>query len=380
LSSPGGPIAGAGDFEVVLEGVSKRFGPTVAVDDVFLSVRRGEFFSLQGPSGCGKSTTLRMISGFERPTSGSIRIRGRVVNDVPPHRRDTNLVFQQLALFPHLNVFDNIAFGPRVKRIARHDIRKRVLEMLEMVGLTGYQERRMAQLSGGQQQRVAIARALINEPAVLLLDEPLGALDLKLRVQMQRELKALQHRVGTTFIYVTHDQGEALTMSDRMAVMNLGRVEQVGSGPDIYLRPSNTFVASFIGETNVLKGLAEGQDGDLVTVRVGGHRLTVRSRQPLIEGQQVTISVRPERLELSAVNGDAPDGAWRSHIVEVSFLGNTIRYVVEVGEGQKLKVDRLAGTEAMLSQGQEAIVRWDPDAAVLVTDATQHAAVAGGAG
>jgi spermidine/putrescine ABC transporter ATP-binding subunit len=355
----------------VLEHVSKRFGSTLAVDDVVLSIRRGEFFSLLGPSGCGKSTTLRMISGFERPTSGSIRIRGRVVNDVPPHRRDTNLVFQQLALFPHLNVFDNIAFGPRIKGTPRTNIRKRVLQMLEMVGLTGYAERRMAQLSGGQQQRVAIARALINEPTVLLLDEPLGALDLKLRVQMQRELKALQHRVGTTFVYVTHDQGEALTMSDRMAVMNLGRVEQVGSGPDLYLRPNTTFVASFIGETNFLKGWAEGQDGDMVSLRVGEQRLKVRSRHPVQKGQQLTMSVRPERLEISAIEGnETPEGSWRSRLTEVSFLGNTIRYELVVGDGQKLKVDRLAGTEAMLRQGQEAIIHWDPDAAILVTDNT----------
>jgi len=353
----------------------------VAVDDVVLSIHRGEFFSLLGPSGCGKSTTLRMISGFERPTSGNIRIRGRIVNDVPPHRRDTNLVFQQLALFPHLNVFDNIAFGPRVKRIARSDIRRHVLEMLELVGLRGYGERRMAQLSGGQQQRVAIARALINEPTVLLLDEPLGALDLKLRVQMQRELKALQHRVGTTFVYVTHDQGEALTMSDRMAVMNLGRVEQVGSGPDLYLRPNTTFVASFIGETNFLKGLAEGQDHDLVVVKVGDQRLTVHSRHPVQKGQQLTMSVRPERLEISAVDASgAPAGAWRSRLAEVSFLGNTIRYELEVGDGQRLKVDRLAGTETMLQQGQEAIIHWDPDAAILVSDNSPNVKAAEDAG
>jgi spermidine/putrescine transport system ATP-binding protein len=227
----------------------------------------------------------------------------------------------------------------------------------------------MAQLSGGQLQRVAIARALINEPTVLLLDEPLGALDLKLRVQMQRELKALQHRVGTTFVYVTHDQGEALTMSDRMAVMNLGRVEQVGSGPDLYLRPNTTFVASFIGETNFLKGLAEGQDRDLVVVKVGDQRLTVHSRHPVQKGQQLTMSVRPERLEISAVDASgAPAGAWRSRLAEVSFLGNTIRYELEVGDGQRLKVDRLAGTETMLQQGQEAIIHWDPDAAILVSD------------
>jgi spermidine/putrescine ABC transporter ATP-binding subunit len=368
---------GTGEFEVVLEQVSKLFGPTVAVDDISLSIRRGEFFSLLGPSGCGKSTTLRMISGFERPTAGQIKIGDQVVNDVPPHRRGTNMVFQQLALFPHLDVQDNIAFGLRIKRVARSEIRKRVAGMLELVGLAGYEKRWIAQLSGGQQQRVAIARALVNEPAVLLLDEPLGALDLKLRQQMQRELKAIQHRVGTTFIYVTHDQGEALAMSDRMAVMNLGRIEQVGSGPDLYLRPLTTFVASFIGETNLLAGRAEGQDGELVTVAVGEHRLLIRSRQPVAVGQEVTVSARPERLKLSsAEGGGTANGAWRSRLTEVSFLGNTIRYEVEVAGGQRLHVDRLAGSEATLQTGQEVLLHWDPDAAVLVGGRIEDAAVA----
>jgi spermidine/putrescine ABC transporter ATP-binding subunit len=372
------PEAGAGDFEVVLDHVSKRFGTTVAVDDVSLSIRQGEFFSLLGPSGCGKSTTLRMISGFERPTAGSIRIRGRVVNDVPPHRRDSNLVFQQLALFPHLDVFDNVSFGLRIKRSSRSEIRRKVAAMLELVGLTGFEKRRIAQLSGGQQQRVAIARALVNEPAVLLLDEPLGSLDLKLRIQMQRELKAIQHRVGTTFVYVTHDQGEALTMSDRMAVMNQGRVEQVGSGRDVYLRPRTSFVASFIGETNLLSAEAERQEGEFVTVRVGEHRMQVRSRQPVRGGQAVTISARPERLRLSAAdrNGQA-NGAWRSRLADASFLGNTIRYEVELPSGERLKVDRLAGAEPMLQQGQEVLLHWDHDAAVLVGGSIDDAVAAG---
>jgi spermidine/putrescine transport system ATP-binding protein len=371
------PEAGAGDFEVVLDHVSKRFGTTVAVDDVSLSIRQGEFFSLLGPSGCGKSTTLRMVSGFERPTEGSIRIRGRVVNDVPPHRRDSNLVFQQLALFPHLDVFDNISFGLRIKRASRSEVRRKVSAMLELVGLTGFERRRIAQLSGGQQQRVAIARALINEPAVLLLDEPLGSLDLKLRMQMQRELKAIQHRVGTTFVYVTHDQGEALTMSDRMAVMNQGRVEQVGSGRDVYLRPRTTFVASFIGETNLLSAEAEHQEGEIVTVRVGEHRMRVRSRQPIRGGQAVTISARPERLRLSAADrNEQANGAWRSRLADASFLGNTIRYEVELPSGERLKVDRLAGAEPMLQQGQEVLLHWDHDAAVLVGGSIDDAVAA----
>ena len=355
--------------EVVLEDVTKRFGATVAVDRASIAIRRGEFFSLLGPSGCGKSTTLRMISGFERPTSGTVSIRGRVVNDVSPHRRDTNLVFQQLALFPHLDVFDNVAFGPRMKRVARSTIRKRVAEMLELVGLGGFERRRIAQLSGGQQQRVAIARALINEPAVLLLDEPLGALDLKLRVQMQRELKAIQHRVGTTFVYVTHDQGEALTMSDRMAVMNAGRVEQIGSGPDLYLRPATTFVAGFIGETNLVRGRVVERDGASIVVDVHDQRVRVPARGAPAPGEEVTLSARPERLALSPADGDgARAGGWPARVADASFLGSTVRYEVVLPWNARLKVDRLAGRDAMLAPGQEVRVVWDASAAVLVGD------------
>jgi spermidine/putrescine transport system ATP-binding protein len=348
----------------VLEEVTKRFGATVAVDHVSLSIRRGEFFSLLGPSGCGKSTTLRIISGFERPTTGLVRIRGRVMNDVSPHRRDTNLVFQQLALFPHLDVFDNIAFGPRIKRMPRATIAKRVGAMLELVGLAGYERRRIAQLSGGQQQRVAIARALINEPAVLLLDEPLGALDLKLRVQMQRELKAIQHRVGTTFVYVTHDQGEALVVSDRMAVMNNGRVEQIGSGQDLYLRPATTFVASFLGETNLLRGRVLGCEGGSMVVAVHDRRLRV-APAAVPPGAEVTLSARPERLVLApAGHGDA--GGWPGRVAESSFLGNTVRYEVALPWNERLKVDRLAGQGPMLVPGQEVRVVCEADAAVVV--------------
>ncbi len=242
------------DYDVELREVSKHFGSIVAVDQVSLQIRRGEFFSLLGPSGCGKTTTLRMIGGLEYPTAGDVVLRGQVVTDVPPYRRATNMVFQHLALFPHLTVFENIAFGMRLKRVAPDLIARKVDEVLQLVDLPGYGSREIHQLSGGQKQRVAIARALVNEPAVLLLDEPLGALDLKLRLQMQAELKALQQRVGTTFIYVTHDQGEALTMSDRIAVMNLGRVEQVATSQEIYARPQTRFVAAFIGEANFLEG------------------------------------------------------------------------------------------------------------------------------
>ncbi|MDQ3811387.1 MAG: ABC transporter ATP-binding protein, partial [Chloroflexota bacterium] len=261
--------------------VTKRFGSHVAVDRVSLSIQQGEFFSLLGPSGCGKTTTLRMVAGFVYPDEGEIRIAGRLVNDVPAYRRDTNLVFQQLALFPHLDVFDNIAFGLRVKRkMRRSEINERVRAVLQLVELGGFEARRIRQLSGGQQQRVAIARALINEPAVLLLDEPLGALDLKLRLQMQLELKAIQQRVGITFLFVTHDQGEALTMSDRIAVMNNGRIEQVASSEEIYSHPMTRFVATFIGDTNLFGGTFVGLDGTDVIIDCQGLRVRASECDP----------------------------------------------------------------------------------------------------
>jgi spermidine/putrescine transport system ATP-binding protein len=354
--------------EVTLVDVTKRFGGHVAVDAISLAIRRGEFFSLLGPSGCGKTTTLRMISGFEFPTAGRIEIAGKLVNDVPAHRRNTNLIFQHLALFPHLDVFDNVAFGLRVKHVSRRDIEKRVLESLEVVGLGGLHRRRVSQISGGQQQRVAIARALVNEPAVLLLDEPLGALDLKLRMQMQIELKSLQHRVGTTFIYVTHDQGEALVMSDRIAVMSNGRVEQLGSGRDIYLRPQTAFVAAFIGETNLLHGNVRGVDGDLATVSTASGDIRAAQNGPLQERQQVTVSLRPEivRLQQLSANGASADGL-RGTIGDVIFLGSQIRYEVALASGELLKVDRPID-ERILSAGDEIVASWDPQSVVVLSD------------
>src|SRR5437867_12516009 len=237
---------------IELRDVTRAFGEVVAVDRVALGSRSGEFVALLGPAGCGKTTTLRIVAGFERPSGGDVYLAGRRVNDVPPYRRETNLVFQQLALFPHLDVFDNVAFGLRMRRRPGAEVRERVRKALELVDLAGYELRRMHELSGGQQQRVAIARALVNEPAVLLLDEPLGSLDLKLRLAMQRELKAMQRRSGTTFVYVTHDQGEALAMADRVAVMQLGKIAQLGAPEQIYSKPATRFVAHFIGDTNII--------------------------------------------------------------------------------------------------------------------------------
>src|SRR5437764_4486797 len=266
--------------EVGLYDVTKRFGNVVAVDHVTIEVAHGEFFSLLGPSGCGKTTSLRMIAGFEEPESGRVTLTGRDIVGVPPYRRNVNTVFQSYALFPHLTVFDNVAFGLRRKKVAKHEARDRVQRYLRLVQLEGYDDRRPQQLSGGQQQRVALARALVNQPAVLLLDEPLGALDLKLRKQMQLELMRIQREVGVTFVYVTHDQEEALVMSDRLAVMSQGKVEQIGFPEDIYERPTTRFVAGFIGTSNIVEAPVVGRSGDLVQVEAApGDRLLVAPPQ-----------------------------------------------------------------------------------------------------
>ena len=363
------------ELDVLLTTVTKRFGGTVAVDDVSFGVRRGEFFSLLGPSGCGKTTTLRMISGFEFPTAGELRIRNRVVNYVPAFRRETNLVFQQLALFPHLDVFDNIAFGLRIKRVKRGEIRDRVRRMLEIVQLEGYERRRISQLSGGQQQRVAIARSLVNEPAVLLLDEPLGALDLKLRLQMQLELKTLQQRLGTTFIYVTHDQGEALTMSDRIAVMNRGKVEQIGPGREIYLRPKTTFVARFIGETNLLAGTVRSTEAGTTLVTIHSLDIRVQSSESHGSGEVVQLSIRPEAVELrptaASVNGL---NAVRVRVTDMTFYGPTVRYQVSLPSGEKLDAQHLAGDELAFAIGDEALACFRPESVVVLAE--RHPGVA----
>ncbi|MGD8854708.1 MAG: ABC transporter ATP-binding protein, partial [Chloroflexota bacterium] len=285
-------------WAVELSDVTKAFGEIIAVERMSLSISDGEFFSLLGPSGCGKTTTLRMIAGFERPTVGEVYIKSQPMAQIPAYRRPVNTVFQNYALFPHMTVAQNVAFGLEMKKIAKSEIQRRVSEILELVQLPGMGDRRPKQLSGGQQQRVALARALVNRPDVLLLDEPLGALDLKLRKAMQLELKQIQSEVGITFIYVTHDQEEALTMSDRIAVMSDGLVQQVGLPRDIYEHPANRFVADFIGETNFISGevceLAE-----MVTVRVGEVELSGSANgHAIAKGEQVTLAIRPEKINL----------------------------------------------------------------------------------
>src|SRR3990172_3993352 len=287
--------ASAVPADVRLERITKRFGEDVlAVDDVSLAFERGSFFALLGPSGCGKTTTLRMIGGFEEPTSGTIYLGDRDVTGLPPYRRDVNTVFQSYALFPHLSLFENVAFGLRRRGVKGDDLRRRVEQALELVALAGLGKRKPRQLSGGQQQRVALARALVNAPRVLLLDEPLGALDLKLRRQMQLELKRIQHEVGITFIHVTHDQEEAMTMADRIAVMNEGRIEQLGAPTDLYERPATAFVAGFLGVSNLLAGVVAGED----RVRLDDG---TQVRLPLSgRSGRVAVGVRPEKVRLGA--------------------------------------------------------------------------------
>ncbi len=348
--------------DVQLVNVSKSFGSVGAVHDVSFEIRKGEFFSLLGPSGCGKSTTLRMIGGFEDPTAGQVFLCGKPINGVPAHRRATNMVFQQMALFPHLSVFENVAFGLRLKRVPHADIVRRVRNALVLVSLEGFEGRYPSQLSGGQQQRVAIARALVNEPAVLLLDEPLGALDLKLRVQMQAELKALQARLGTTFIYVTHDQGEALAMSNRLAVMNAGRVEQIGTPQEIYERPRTRFVATFVGETNLLTGTAREWDGASTSIEVGKLRIRVAG-QACAAGGQVLLSIRPEHVRLSDLSSPPALGHGVCATVRgAMYQGAMIRYTLDMDGNGILLADVVNGADAGARQpGDRIRAAWDPE-------------------
>jgi spermidine/putrescine transport system ATP-binding protein len=356
------PIRIAGDAALRLVSLSKRFGDVVAVDGIDLTIPAGSFFALLGPSGCGKTTTLRMIAGLEEPTSGQILIGDVDLAGQKPYRRPVNTVFQNYALFPHLDVYQNVAFGLRRRGI--RDVAAQVEQMLAMVELTGYGKRRPSQLSGGQQQRVAVARALINQPSVLLLDEPLGALDLKLRRQMQLELKRIQSEVGTTFVHVTHDQEEAMTMADTVAVMNDGRIEQLGSPVELYEHPKTTFAANFLGQSNLIDGAVESTDGDLAIVAVPGGRLAVPlDRMP--GTSQVHVGVRPEKLTLTPA--DQAESIPSHHnrlsavVVETRFLGVSTEYIVRILSGQRLAIFvQNAGQPDQLAPGADVSVSWDP--------------------
>ena len=344
---------------VKLSNITKKFGDFAAVDDLDLDIYEGEFFSLLGPSGCGKTTTLRMIAGFEEPTEGDISVAEEQVKGVPPYRRPVNTVFQSYAIFPHLNVFDNVAFGLRRSGVKGDELQQRVTEACEMVQLAGFEKRKPRMLSGGQQQRVALARALVNRPKVLLLDEPLGALDLKLRKEMQLELKNLQHEVGITFIYVTHDQEEALTMSDRIAVMSDGVVQQVADPATLYEQPRNQFVANFIGQTNLLSGTVESVTGEKITlVTQDGIRVEALAQEGSDPepGSEVHAAVRPEKIRF----GDTGDNVCTAEVRQVVYMGVSTQYIMKMPGGEKLVLYQQNVYDASgFEVGEEVSVAWD---------------------
>lgn len=328
-------------LDVELHNVFKFFNQYPAVHGVDLNVKQGEFFSILGPSGCGKTTMLRLIAGFETTDAGKVVIQGQSMTNVPPYRRPVNTVFQSYALFNHLNVWDNVAFGLRLKKIRRAEIQSRVQEALELVKMEGLRSRVPSQLSGGQQQRVALARALVNRPAVLLLDEPLGALDLKLRKEMQVELSNLHKEVGLTFIMVTHDQEEALSLSDRIAVMNQGKIEQIGSPSEIYEQPRTPFVADFIGDTNLFEGEIAGIDGSNVIISTKTRLSIVVTRQqdtPTEISQPVVVSVRPEKIQLSLYKPSLQTNCFEGRLINIMYLGTHVNYIVQLTNGLRITV------------------------------------------
>ncbi len=341
-----------------------------AVNHVDLQINDGEFFSLLGPSGCGKTTSLRMIAGFELPTSGEVLLHGKAMAKTPPFQRPVNTVFQSYALFPHMTIFDNVAFGLQMKGVSKADIEPRVKEALTMVRLPGYESRKPKQLSGGQQQRVALARALVNRPEVLLLDEPLGALDLKLRKEMQLELKTLQREVGITFIYVTHDQEEALTMSDRIAVMNRGKVLQVGNSNEIYESPNCRFAADFIGEMNFINGKVKTQTGRVVEVTVDGTlTLVANCDKTIAPGADVSVAVRPEKMHINAA--DLPENAFQGRVQSVVYIGTDTHYGVSVPGGQQVRVreqNNMPGSRPLANVGDEVTVSFAVAAGRILTE------------
>jgi spermidine/putrescine transport system ATP-binding protein len=345
--------------DLILSSLTKEFGDFTAVDALDLTVPQGSFFALLGASGCGKTTTLRMISGLEEPTSGHIHLGDQDVTSLKPYKRPVNTVFQNYALFPHLSIFENVAFGLRRRGIK--SVKPQVGEMLELVELGHLADRKPNQLSGGQQQRVAVARALINHPQVLLLDEPLGALDLKLRRQMQIELKRIQTEVGLTFVHVTHDQEEAMTMADTIAVMNAGRIEQLGSPEELYENPATTFVANFLGQSNLIKGTVTGRDGDMVTVDAKGRRLLVPAARSRVESGKVIVGVRPEKVSLTQ---DAVPSGRNSLVggvvVDTSFIGVSTQYLVRMPWDVEVAVYQQNSGQQIFAPGSEVILHWDP--------------------
>ena len=358
-----GAAAGADAHAVEIRGVSKWFGEVTALEDVSLEIRRGEFFSLLGPSGCGKTTLLRMIGGFEGPSVGEIRIDGEDTAGSPPYARSTNMIFQHLALFPHMSVFDNVAFGLEMKRLDRPAIVERVGRALDLVRLAGFDQRKIDQLSGGQKQRVAMARALINDPSVLLLDEPLGALDLQLRLRMQEELRRLHKSLGNTFIFVTHDQGEAMAMSDRIAVMDLGRVLQVGTPEEIYESPKTRFVADFVGHTNVFDGRVESVEanGDCL-VACEGVSLRCLAPPGLGDGEAVSVAVRYENIAVEGTTGEAAGAGTAATVTEKIYMGGVFRFETRTDAGAILTADvPTTGNARRIAEGDRVRLAWRPE-------------------
>jgi spermidine/putrescine transport system ATP-binding protein len=358
--------------EIVVDAVTKRFDDVTAVDDVSITIPGGEFFSMLGPSGCGKTTTLRVIAGFEAPDVGRILLQGKDVTFVPPARRNVNMVFQAYGLFPHMTVSENIAFGPKIKKLARAEIASRMADVIRTVQLHGLEDRRPSQLSGGQQQRVALARALINRPSALLLDEPLGALDLKLRKEMQLELKELQQRTGTTFVYVTHDQEEAMTMSDRIAVMNEGVVEQLATPRELYQRPASAFVAGFIGTSNLIELRVDRRDDVVLAMDLGdGERILAVDASGGHETGRATITVRPEWIKLA--NGAADDRASYvgGTVIDVVYLGSITQLIVLLRTGERLTVHRLNDEVGAIDPrpGETVMLRWAAEHSYIVGSA-----------
>lgn len=346
--------------DLTIDRVTKSFGDFTAVDDLSLTVPRGSFFALLGPSGCGKTTTLRMVAGLEQPTQGAIRIGETDLTGSRPYERPVNTVFQSYALFPHLTISDNVAFGP--KRRKQSDADALAAEALELVQMTQFAARKPAQLSGGQQQRVAVARALVNRPEVLLLDEPLGALDLKLRRQMQVELKRIQTEVGLTFIHVTHDQEEAMTMADTVAVMNKGRIEQMGAPEELYDLPATSFVANFVGQSNLGTGTISGKDGDYLVAEIAGTRVRIPSGRSAVSDGEVAFGVRPEKVTISRVREEGMGNDVRATVVDVSFLGVATQYLVRVASGTVWSVyeQNLDVEPIDLRPGDEVWLTWNP--------------------
>lgn len=354
-----------GQAIVCMDNIVKKFSSVVAVDNISVEVFAGEFFSILGPSGCGKTSLLRLIAGLEKPDSGSIYLNGNLINFIPPYRRDVNMVFQNYALFPHMNVHENISFGLKLRGMKKDRIDDKVSAILDTVGLPGLGTRKPRQLSGGQQQRVALARALVNEPSVLLLDEPLGALDLKLRKQMQMELKSLQKKLGITFIYVTHDQEEALTMSDRIAIMKTGKLEQLGTPSEVYEHPESEFVANFIGMSNLFSGsLTNGNDSVLLLKTQDGLEIKATNSNTDYP-EQATVMVRPEKIRITTHKPEKSDNSFYGEIEDMVYMGTFVQFIMNLN-GRKLVVLEKNYDKMRFSLNQKVFASWDITSTVIM--------------